>query len=130
MKLLCWRESYIYPNFSYTDNTTYGSLPLPYWIIHHLYLRSVSPVPPSTFPFRTLTKSSPSLFLCKGMEATAYPKHRQLCFLPPYLFCSRLPQSQIGYSSKYVRGCMVLCRVTTSILSAHKKAKVMTVMPE
>ena len=40
--------------------------------------------------------------LCKVMEVLADTKHQSLLFLSAKIFCSRLPQSEIGYSTKYL----------------------------
>ena len=40
--------------------------------------------------------------LCKGMEVQADTKHQSFLFLSAKIFCSRLPQSEIGYSTKYL----------------------------
>ena len=40
------------------------------------------------------------LFKCKGMAAQADTKHQSMLSLSAKIFCSRLPQSEIGYSTK------------------------------
>ena len=41
-----------------------------------------------------------SFLTCKGMAAQADTKHQSMLSLSAKIFCSRLPQSEIGYSTK------------------------------
>ena len=63
-------------------------------------LISVSCVQPQFFSIGYAVNHHRQLFKCKGMAAQADTKHQSMLSLSAKFFCSRLPQSEIGYSTK------------------------------
>ena len=61
----------------------------PFLMFHLNFLAQVVPL--------TITAS---FLTCKGMAAQADTKHQSMLSLSAKIFCSRLPQSEIGYSTK------------------------------
>ena len=61
---------------------------------------SVPCVQPQFFRIGCTVNHHRQLFKCKGMAAQADTKHQSMLSLSAKIFCSRLPQSEIGYSTK------------------------------
>ena len=71
------------------------------YIFFYIYISvSVSCVQPHFFSIGCAVNHHHSFLTCKGMAAQADTKHQSMLSLSAKIFCSRLPQSEIGYSTK------------------------------
>ena len=71
------------------------------YIFFYIYISvSVSYVQPQFFSIGCAVNHHQSFLTCKGMAAQADTKHQSMLSLSAKIFCSRLPQSEIGYSTK------------------------------
>ena len=71
------------------------------YIFFYIYISvSVSYVQPQFFSIGCAVNHHHSFLTCKGMAAQADTKHQSMLSLSAKIFCSRLPQSEIGYSTK------------------------------
>ena len=71
------------------------------YIFFYIYISvSVSYVQPHFFSIGCAVNHHHSFLTCKGMAAQADTKHQSMLSLSAKIFCSRLPQSEIGYSTK------------------------------
>ena len=70
-------------------------------LFFYIYISvSVPCVQPQLFSIGCTVNHHHSFLTCKGMAAQADTKHQLMLSLSAKIFCSRLPQSEIGYSTK------------------------------